>query len=258
MALDGDSNVPLRVLGAGSLKAVFSEIAEDFTRATEYPVECDFGSSGILRRRIEAGEPADVFASASLDHPRRLARAGHCDAPAIFARNVLCALTAPGIVLPEGGILALMLDASTRLATSTPGHDPSGDYAKRAIGEAGRLVPGADRILAARVRHLTGAPDSPKAPDDGNLYAWILRSGQADIFLTYRTNGIKAQAECPDIAIHDLPPAMAIRAEFGISLIGRAGIAAEAFRHHVLSDAGQRVLAAHDFGPGDQSGNQGG
>ena len=84
---------PVQVYAAGSLREAFTEIARDHEARTGQKVVLTFGASGLLRERIEKGEPAQVFASADTDHPQRLAARGGWQAPVVFTRNALCALT---------------------------------------------------------------------------------------------------------------------------------------------------------------------
>ena len=84
---------PVQVYAAGSLREAFTEIARDHEARTGQKVALTFGASGLLRERIEKGEPAQVFASADPDHPQRLAARGGWQAPVVFTRNALCALT---------------------------------------------------------------------------------------------------------------------------------------------------------------------
>ena len=48
-------------------------------------VQAKYGPSGTLRDAIAGGEPAHVFASANMEHPQSLARAGKSGAVALFA-----------------------------------------------------------------------------------------------------------------------------------------------------------------------------
>jgi ABC-type molybdate transport system substrate-binding protein len=66
----------VRLHAAGSLRAALTHLARDFTAAYGVPVDLVFGASGLLRERLEGGEPSDVFASANMEHPQALARSG--------------------------------------------------------------------------------------------------------------------------------------------------------------------------------------
>ena len=121
---------PLTVFAAGSLRAALVRIAGDFeARPDGHRVRLVFGAAGLLRERLEAGEKADVFASANLAHPQALADAGRAEAVQCFARNSLCALAAPSFALQGRTLVERLLDPAVRVGTSTPKADPSGDYA---------------------------------------------------------------------------------------------------------------------------------
>ena len=131
---------PVRLYAAGSLRAALDEVARAFAEAK---VEAVYGASGLLRDRIAKGEPAEVFASANMEHPQALEKAGRGGPVRLFARNRLCALALPGLRVDTDNLLDRMLDPSVKLGTSTPKADPSGDYAWALFGKAEKLRPGA-------------------------------------------------------------------------------------------------------------------
>ena len=118
------------VYAAGSLRAALGDAAREFEAAQPgKPLRFTFGAAGLLKDRLLAGEPADVYASANLDHPEMLHRAGRSGPVRRFARNALCALVAPGVDVTSADLVQRMLDPAVKLGTSTPLADPSGDYA---------------------------------------------------------------------------------------------------------------------------------
>jgi molybdate transport system substrate-binding protein len=66
----------VRLFAAGSLRPALTDLARSFTAATGLAVEAQFGASGLLRERLEKGEPGEVFASADLGNPRALQAKG--------------------------------------------------------------------------------------------------------------------------------------------------------------------------------------
>src|SRR5262245_36570544 len=154
----------VKLYAAGSLRAVMTELGAEFARTGGVKVEGEFGASGLLRERIAKGEPADVFASANMEHPQALAQAGRAGPVVLFARNRLCALVAPGMSVTPDTLLERMLDPKVKLGTSTPKADPSGDYAWQVFEKAEKLRPGAFAALSGKALKLTGAPDSPPPP----------------------------------------------------------------------------------------------
>lgn len=235
---------------AGSLKVALGDVACAFSAEWGVPVEAAFGPSGLLRRGIEGGEPAHVFASADMDHPRALREAGRGGPVARLARNRLCALARPGLAVTPDSLLDVMLDPDVRLGTSTPGADPSGDYARALFGKAEALRPGARAVLEGKALQLTGGPDSAEAPQGRNPYGWVMESGKADLFLTYRTNAILARKEVPGLGVVPVPAPLAVGADYGLIVLDGAPVDAWRLAVHILSPAGQAVLAGHGFESG--------
>ncbi|NRG21590.1 substrate-binding domain-containing protein, partial [Klebsiella michiganensis] len=111
----------LTLLAAGSLKSAFIPLLARFQQQTGIPVEVHFGPAGLLRERIEGGEPCSVFASANSQHPQALRQAGLAGACYLFARNQLMLTARRGATTETREWLALLSDPDLRLATSTPG-----------------------------------------------------------------------------------------------------------------------------------------
>lgn len=239
---------PVQVYAAGSLREAFTEIARDHEARTGQKVALTFGASGLLRERIEQGEPAQVFASADTDHPQRLAASGGWQAPAVFTRNALCALTSEQIGATPDTLLAVMLRSDVRVGTSTPKADPSGDYAWALFRRADAVQPGAYAQLDAKALKLTGGANSPKPPAGRGTYAWVMDQGQADVFLTYCTNAVAAQAEVPRLQVVRLPPSLQVGAAYGMVVRADAPPAAHAFAMALLQPAAQAVLQRLGFG----------
>lgn len=98
-------------------------------------IRCDFGPAGLLRERIEAGEPCDFFASANVAHPQALLASGRALSVSSFALNRLC-LTVRADAMREGDDWrSLLMREDLRIGTSTPGCDPSGDYTQQLFRE---------------------------------------------------------------------------------------------------------------------------
>jgi molybdate transport system substrate-binding protein len=235
------------LFAAGSLRAPLTEIANTFTTAEGVKVEARYGASGTLKDEITGGARADVFASANMEHPQALARGGKGSPVVLFARNQLCALVRPGIAATPDNLLALMLDPQVRLAASTPRADPSGDYAWEVFHKADQLAPGAFATLATKALQLVGGPNSPTAPPGESVYGSLIAQGQADIFLTYCTNARQAHARHPDQTTVTLPAALAVGADYGLTVLAGATPQAYMLAMFMLTADGQRILAAHGF-----------
>jgi ABC-type molybdate transport system substrate-binding protein len=237
---------PLHLAAAGSLRAALSEVAAGFAAGPGgVPVTQTYGPSGLLRSRIAAGEGFDVFASANMDHPEALGRE-RGRPTVLFARNRLCAITRPEIAATPETLLDRMLDPAIRLGTSTPRADPSGDYAFALFARAEAQRPGARAALEAKALLLTGGPDSPQPPPGRDPYAWQFERNAADIFLAYCTGAVLARRAMPSLHQVELPPALAVGADYGLILLSDRPEAAR-LALFILSPAGQAVLARHGF-----------
>ncbi len=239
------------VYAAGSLRAPLTEAARAFDPAGA-PLALVFGASGLLRDRIIGGEPAQVFASANMDHPRALAAAGGWTPVRTFTRNGLCALARPEVGLTPANFVARLLDPGLRLGTSTPRADPSGDYAFEMFRKIGARPGGAANVqqaLEAKALQLTGSPNSPPPPVGRSVYGELVASGQADVFITYCTNAVVARSEHPQLHSLPVPAEFDVRADYGLTVRAGADARAAAFAEFLLSPAGQAILARHGFLP---------
>jgi molybdenum ABC transporter molybdate-binding protein len=233
----------VRLHAAGSLRGALNEVIASYREAK---VEAVYGASGLLRERIAKGEPAEVFASANMEHPRSLEKDGSAGPVRLFARNQLCALAAPQVVVSTGTLVERMLDPRIKLGISTPKADPSGDYAWQLFGKTGHFD-----ALSTKALQLTGGPGSPPPPKDRSVYGMLVAGGKADLFLTYCTNALAARQENPALQMVQVPPALAVGADYGLTVMKGARPQAENFARFILSQPGQAILAKHGFGPGD-------
>lgn len=240
------------VFAAGSLRAALVDAAREFEGARPgTSVRFTFGASGLLKDRLLAGETADVFASANMEHPEALQRAGKSGPVQRFARNAMCALVRPGLDVASADLVRHMLDPAVKLGTSTPIADPSGDYAWqmfRRIEQDG--VADAFTRLSAKALQLTGGPASPPPPPGpGSVYGNWVAQGGADIFITYCTNATLARREQPSLQVVAVPEAINVAASYGIASLDGASRAGQEFVAFVLGPRGQAILAGHGFAP---------
>lgn len=79
----------LVVLAATSLKSAFEALEDDFeAKWQDVDVRFAFAGTQELRRQLEAGARADVFASADERHMQALVDQGLVEAPVVFTENV--------------------------------------------------------------------------------------------------------------------------------------------------------------------------
>jgi molybdate transport system substrate-binding protein len=247
MPIVADAADPVVLHAAGSLRGALNEIAGAYEKSSGIRVMAKYGASGVLREEIARGEKAEVFASANMEHPQALAKAGKSGPVTLFARNQLCALVRPGLTVAPANLLDRMLDSHLKLGTSTPKADPSGDYAWEVFRKADAQRPGVYATLTKKALQLVGGPASETASSDRNLYGVLVAQGRADIFLTYCTNALVAARENPGQHMVALPEPLAVGADYGLTVTATASPPAYRFAMFILSPDGQRILANHGF-----------
>ena len=241
----------VQLYAAGSLKDALTDVAKAYEAKSSHKVSMKFGPSGLLRKEIADGAKADVFASANMEHPQELYDDGTGGPVVRFARNKMCALAKPGLSVSSDTLLALMLDPKIKLATSTPRADPSGDYALEVFTKTEALKAGSQAVLEKKALKLTGGKDSAQPPAGRAVYGWHIAEGRADIFLTYCTNALAAQKQYPGQQLVELPAALAVGADYGLTVISGAPTAAQEFAEFILSPDGQKILAGYGFAAGE-------
>lgn len=200
----------MQILAAGSLKGVWPALMAYFPA----PVETRFGTAGLLRERIEAGESCDLFASASEDHPQTLLAAGRALAVMPFTSNRLCITVRRDCLLPGDDWFTLLTRDSLRIATSTPGTDPSGDYTQVLFSRMGN----AGEAVRQRALPLAGGRDSPVIPTGRLAAEWIIQADMADLFIgyaSYRT----ALSRAAGLTVLDIPAAVNPVARYACAVI---------------------------------------
>jgi molybdate transport system substrate-binding protein len=237
----------LKLYAAGSLKAALGDVAASYEKTYTTKVTTKFGPSGLLRKAIEGGENPDVFASANMAHPEKLASHGWGGPVALFARNKLCALAQPDLEITTNNLFNTLMDKKVRVGTSTPKADPSGDYAWEIFRKADKIKEGSFTTLSGKALQLTGGPDSDKAPEGRNPYGWVMGEKKADVFLTYCTNAVLARKEVQSLKIIRIPEELSVGADYG--LLVRDGASNEAWRlaMYILSPEGQKILREYGF-----------
>jgi molybdate transport system substrate-binding protein len=237
----------LKLYAAGSLKAALGDVAASYERTYKLKVSTKFGPSGLLRKAIEEGENPDVFASADMAHPEKLASSGWGSPVVLFARNQLCGLAQPDVEVTTDNFLDVLLDKKVKLGTATPKEDPSGDYAWELFRKAEKVRKGSFSTLSGKALQLTGGPGSDKAPKGRNQYGWVMGEKRADIFLTYCTNTVLVRKEVQALKIIRLPEELSVGADYG--LLVRNGAPNEAWRlaMYILSPEGQKILRGYGF-----------
>ncbi len=248
LAQSAGASAPLRIYAAGSLTSAFNALLDALGTPPGVAAQPTYGPSGILRERLERGEPADLFASADMGQPQRLADAGRGTPVVLFARNRMCALGRGALGLTQANLLDRLLDPAVKLATSTPGADPGGDYAWAVFARAEQVHPGAKAILEGKAQQLVGGPSTaPLVPGQGPSEGVFL-SRRADVMLGYCSGTDALRRTVQDLVALPLPPELEVGPEYGMTVLS-GNPAAARFALFVMSGPGQAILARHGLAP---------
>lgn len=230
----------LPVLAAGSLRRVWQPLMAQFERETGLLTETRFGPAGLLRARIEAGEPCSLFASANMAHPQTLLEKEKALSVQRFAGNTLCLTAASQYVDEQSTWLTLLSNPALRIGTSTPCSDPAGDYTWQFFAnfEAEFGI-----ALRPRARQLVGGSDSQVVPEGKLAAQWLITSGQADLMIGYRSYA-EALASQRELRIFEIPAPYNIQADYGLALCDAR---AEPLRAFLTSGAARQLLLQYGF-----------
>jgi molybdenum ABC transporter molybdate-binding protein len=237
----------LVLYGAGSLKNGMTEIAAQFDQRFGTTTKVTFGPSGMMRKRIEKGEPVDIFTSADIGNAQKLIDAKQAAPVVLFARNRLCGMAKPTVGLTGDNFLDKILDPGVKLGTSTPKADPGGDYTWELFHKADGLRPGSFAALDAKALKLVGGPQAVAIPSGHNAQAYLMGDGQVDMFISYCSGANDIRKEMPDLTVVELPKALAVSAAYGLTVLDKAKPDAYRQALFILSPDGQAILSKYGF-----------
>lgn len=221
----GGDGQRLDVFAAASLTETFTRLGSDFeARNDGVRVVFNFAGSSTLARQINAGAPADVFASADPATMKLVTDAGNATDPAVFARNELVIAVAKGNPHAVAGLADL---ARPELKVALCARQvPCGAAASRALAAAGVTV-------------------TPVTLEQGVKAALTkVRLGEVDAALVYRTD----VGSAPDVDGVEFPESVAAVNDYQIAVCLHGGDTARAFVAFVRSEHGREVLAEAGFG----------
>jgi molybdate transport system substrate-binding protein len=227
-----DAGGALRVFAAGSLKPAFDELAA----AAPGSLQFDYANARDLKQRIVAGEPADVFASASPEHPALLRTAGLADAPVPFATNRLVVAVPAQSTASDVDALAA---PGTRVVIEVAGI-PLGDYTRELLRDLdGIRGAGFEAAVMANVVAQEQTVDAVAAR---------LLGGGGDAAVLYATD---VAARPGALRAIELPPGAAVRVTCVACAISASAHHAQAtaWVGALTAPAAAATLRAAGFGP---------
>lgn len=138
--VSGQEPETITVSAAASLTEAFTDMESKFeTENPDIDVNFNFGSSGNLRKQIEGGAPADVFASADQKNMDTLANETLIDNSSRenFAKNSLVLIVPANSTLNITGVKDLTNSEVKKIGIGNPDTVPVGNYTRTAMTEAG-------------------------------------------------------------------------------------------------------------------------
>jgi molybdate transport system substrate-binding protein len=124
----------LRVAAAADLQPVLPPILAQFQQQTGIRAEATYQASAALTMQIQNGAPFDIFLSADMSYPQRLADAGLTVAPPVpYAQGTLVLWTRRDTHLPPPSLDLLRDPRLKRLAIANPDRAPYGRAAVAAL-----------------------------------------------------------------------------------------------------------------------------
>jgi molybdate transport system substrate-binding protein len=130
----------ITVSAAASLTEAFTDMESKFeTENPDIDVNLNFGSSGNLRKQIEGGAPADVFASADQKNMDTLANENFVDNSSRedFAKNSLVLIVPANSTLNITDVKDLTNPEVKKIGIGNPDTVPVGNYTRTALTEEG-------------------------------------------------------------------------------------------------------------------------
>jgi ABC-type molybdate transport system substrate-binding protein len=237
----------LVLYGAGSLREAMTEIGTLFEKTHGVTVRGEFGASGRMRERIEAGDKVDLFTSADIGHAVKLVKDGRAAVMAMFAQNALCLLT-PAQAGTSADPLDALLKEGVRIGVSPAKIDPLGDYTVELFKVADGLRKGSGATLQARAVTIDNPPGAPPAKS-GDSMLDALRDGRINLAIVYCSGRGRYARLDPSLTMSEFPPELSVGPQYGLAVLKDPKPQALLLALTILSPEGQAVLAKAGFKP---------
>jgi molybdate transport system substrate-binding protein len=228
----------ITIYSAGSLKNVVEELAKEVGPILDLDIKPTFYSSGLLRQRIEKGETPDLFLSADMASPQKLADAGRTIAPAIaFAQNRMCLTAKRATGVTQANLVDRMLAPDIRIRTSEPVADPAGDYAVIIFDRIDKLHPGAGDMLRDKAKKLRDTLTATPRITAAELF----RDNRIDMAISYCSGAAATEKEVQDLVTLPFPPGLEPEPIDGMAILSQKP-GAMRLALFLLSEKGQAIV----------------
>jgi molybdate transport system substrate-binding protein len=240
MSLTGTSSraAELTVAAAADLKFAMDQLVTEFqTSQPGTTVKVAYGSSGNFFAQLQNRAPFDLYFSADIEYPRKLAEAGHALDTNVFlyavGRLVVWVPKSSSVDLDTLGIQSLLAPSVRKVAIANPEHAPYG----RAAVAAMKFL----RVYEQAESRLVYGENIAQT-------AQFIQSGAADIGIIALSLALAPQMK--DAGRYwEIPLDAYPKMEQGGIILSwtKEPIAARAFRDFVLGQHGREALKRYGF-----------
>lgn len=240
ISLTGTSSraAELTIAAAADLKFAMDQLVTEFqTNQPGTTVKVAYGSSGNFFAQLQNRAPFDLYFSADIEYPRKLAEAGHALDPDVFlyavGRLVVWVPKSSSVDLDTLGIQALLAPSVRKIAIANPEHAPYGRAA----------------VAAMKSLHVYEQAESKLVYGENIAQtAQFIQSGAADIGIIALSLALARQMK--DAGRYwEIPLDAYPKMEQGGIILSwtKEPIAARGFRDFVLGQHGREVLKRYGF-----------
>jgi len=228
------AEAPVKVFAAASLTNVLDELGAQWLQAGHPLPSLAYGASSVLAKQIDAGAPADLFASADLKWMDFLDRNGKL----VSGSRVRLLGNSLVLIAPRGRGLPVQMKSGFdlpsafegKLCTGEPGVVPVGTYARQSLEALGWWAALQGRIVGT---------------DDVRAALTFVERGECALGIVYGTDAaISRKVE----VLGTFPEASHQPIVYPFALVKGAGPGAAAFFDYLqTSPAATKIFAAYGF-----------
>jgi molybdate transport system substrate-binding protein len=227
----------INIAAASDLRFALDEITDVYSKkVAKVGFRVTYGSSGTLYTQILNGAPFNLFLSADVDYPRRLAARGKTVADTEFTygvgRLVIWVPRTSPLDIERDGLSVVADSGVAHVAIANPAHAPYGRAAEAAMQAA--------KVYASAASKLVLGENVSQAMQ-------FVQSGAADV-------GIIAMSLAVAPTVKDAGRFVPVPLELyprleqsGVVLASSDASAARAFQSYLLGDAAQAILERYGF-----------
>jgi molybdate transport system substrate-binding protein len=228
----------LRIAAAADLRYALDDLVAAYrARHAAVNIQVSYGSSGVFYSELLNHAPFDLFLSADVQYPQKLAGQGlvlpGSDFTYATGRIVLWTGAASGIDVQRLGIGALRLPSVHHIAIANPAHAPYGRAAEAALRGLGVYDAVKDKLVLG---------------ENISQAFQLVQSGAADVGIVALSLALApgaARGRYWSLPVDSYPP---IRQGGVILQWTREPQAARAFRAFLLAPEGRAILKRYGFG----------